>query len=130
MGNASTADVADQTPPSPIEGPIHITITVGENITAQYSSDDPSGVQWLVNDSVYFAIDSTGHLVSIADLAVGEYAIRIMASDPYGHSTSHIVTITVVAAAGLPTELILAIGAGGAIVILIVGAIVYKTKRG
>ncbi len=131
LENGTTADVEDLTAPSDIEGPMHITITVGENVTAQYSAYDPSGIsEWIVNDTVYFAIDSMGHLISIADLAVGEYAVRIMALDPYGHSTFYVVTITVVAAAGMPTELILAIGAVGAIVILIVGAIVYKTKRG
>ena len=130
LGNASTADVADQTAPSSIEGPIHITITVGENVTAQYSAYDPSGIdQWVVNDTVYFAIDSTGLLISIGDLSVGEYAIRIMAIDPYGHSTSYVVTITVVAAAGeLPTSLILAIGAGGAILVLVVVVIGLKRR--
>jgi parallel beta-helix repeat protein len=132
LGNASTADVADQTPPSPIEGPIHITITVGENVSAQYTSEDPSGIDhWGVNNTVNFAIDASGVLTNLVDLPVGEYIVQISVSDVHDHVTSFDVTITVVAAAGeLPTSLILAIGAGGVILVLVVVVIGYKTKRG
>ncbi|MHA1614545.1 MAG: right-handed parallel beta-helix repeat-containing protein, partial [Candidatus Thorarchaeota archaeon] len=129
LGNASTADVADQTPPSPIEGPIHITITVGENVSAQYTSEDPSGIDhWGVNNTVNFAIDASGVLTNLVDLPVGEYVVQISVSDVHDHVTSFDVTITVVAATGgeLPTSLILAIGAGGAILVLVVIVIVKK----
>ncbi len=132
LGNASTADVADETPPSPIEGPIHITIRVGENVSAQYTSDDPSGIDhWGVNNTVNFAIDASGVLTNLVDLPVGEYIVQISVSDVHDHVTSIDVTITVVAATDegeLPTSLILAIGAGGAILVLVV--IVVLKKRG
>ncbi len=134
MGNASTADVADQTAPSPIEGPIQITITVGENVSAQYTSEDPSGIDhWGVNNTVNFAIDASGVLTNLVDLPVGEYVVQVSVSDVHDHVTFIDVTITVLAATGggeLPTSLILAIGAGAAILVLVVVVIGYKTKRG
>ena len=131
MGNSTVADIEDLTAPSDIDGPSHIVITVGANVTAQYSAEDPSGIgQWAVNDTVNFAIDSTGLLISIADLPVGEYTIRIGATDSYGHTTYHNVTISVEAptGGGLPTTMFLAIGAGGAILVLVV--VVIAKKRG
>jgi len=131
IGDSTTADVEDLTPPSDIQGPSHITIIVGDAISTQYSAEDPSGIaQWDVNDTINFAIDSSGLLTSITDLPIGEYYIQICAQDPYGHLTFLDVTITVNEAAGLPPTLILAIGAGGAIIVLIVVVIGYKTKKG
>ena len=130
MENGTTADVEDLTPPSDIVGPSLIEIAFGDDISALFSSGDPSGLDWAVNDTVNFAIDSTGLLTSLTELPVGDIVVRITVSDPYGHSATLDVTISVEAPAGLPTELILAIGVGGVIVILIVVAIGYKTKRG
>ncbi|TFG29035.1 hypothetical protein EU528_10315 [Candidatus Thorarchaeota archaeon] len=130
MDNDTMADVEDLTPPSDIDGPSLIEITVGDDVSAQFSSEDPSGISWAVNDTVNFGISSTGLLSSLTDLSIGNYVVRITVTDPYGHSTTLDVTVSVNAPPGLPQELILAIGAGGAIVLLIVGAIVYKTKRG
>ena len=47
---------------------------------------------------------------------------------PFGHSTTLDVTVVVNALSGLPTELILTIGAGGASVLLVIDVIVYKRK--
>jgi len=131
MENGTTAGVEDLTDPSDITGPTLVELTVGDTLSAQYSSEDPSGIEWTVNNTVDFAISSTGLLTSMTDLAAGEYVVRITVTDPYGHSTALDVTITVtVVDAGLPTELILAIGGGSVIVILIIGGLVYKTKKG
>ncbi len=128
--NGTTADVEDLTPPSDIEGPIHITITVGDNVTAQYSAEDPSGLgQWDVNDTVNFAIDSSGLLTSITDLPVGEYTILVEVSDTHGHTTFLEVTIIVSAGVGLPTTMTIAVVAGGAIAAIIVVVVILK-KRG
>lgn len=130
LENGTTADVEDLTPPSDIEGPSLIEIAIGDEVSTQFSSGDPSGIEWAVNDTVNFAISSTGLLTNLVDLPAGDYTVRITVSDPYGHDTTLDITVVVSAPAGLPSELILAIGAGGAIVVLIVGAIVYKTKKG
>ncbi len=129
MGNSTTADVEDLTPPD-IDGPSHIEIAVGETVSTQYSAEDPSGLgQWDVNDTVNFAIDSSGLLTSITDLQVGEYTILIEVSDTHGHTTFLEVTITVSTGAGLPTTMILGIVAGGAIAAIIVVIVILK-KRG
>lgn len=131
MGNDTLAHVADETPPSDIEGPTLIVITVGDSISTQYTSEDPSGIDhWGVNNTVNFAIDASGVLTNLVDLPIGEYIVQISVSDVHDHVTAIDVTITVEAATGegeLPTSLILAIGAGGAILVLVV--IVIAKKR-
>ncbi|TFH03603.1 MAG: hypothetical protein E4H14_16445 [Candidatus Thorarchaeota archaeon] len=129
-GNSTIADVEDLTPPSDIDGPSLIEITLGDEVSTQFSSEDPSGITWAVNDTVNFEISSTGLLTNNVVLRIGDYVVRITATDPYGHTATLDVTVSVGAPVGLPTELVLAIGAGGAIILLIVGVIVYKTKRG
>jgi hypothetical protein len=130
LGNSSTAAVEDLTPPTAIVGPSQVTITFGDSVSAQYSSSDPSGVQWTVNNTVFFAISSSGMLTSIADLTVGAYIIQITALDPHGHSAVLDVTVVVNAPTdtGLPTTLIMMIGAGGALVVVIVVIVVLKKK--
>ncbi|MHA2179133.1 MAG: right-handed parallel beta-helix repeat-containing protein [Candidatus Thorarchaeota archaeon] len=130
LGNSSTAAVEDVTPPTAIVGPSQVTITFGDSVSAQYSSSDPSGVQWTVNNTVFFAISSSGMLTSIADLTVGAYIIQITALDPHGHSAVLDVTVVVNAPTdtGLPTTLIMMIGAGGALVVVIVVIVVLKKK--
>jgi len=129
LGNDITADVEDLTPPSTIEGLILIEIVVGDEISTLYISYDPSGIEWAINDTSNFAISPTGLLTNLVDLPIGEYAVRITASDPYGHSTAIDVTIMVSAApGGIPTILILVMGTGVAIVVLVVVTIGYKRR--
>jgi len=128
LGNLTSADVEDLTPPADIEGPTQITITFGDSVSTQYSSEDPSGIGlWAVNDTTNFAIDSTGLLTSIVALQVGEYSILITVSDTLGHSTTLEVTVTVNAAEEFPTMLLLVAGAGAAVVVVVL-LIVFKKK--
>lgn len=128
-GNSTTADVEDLTPPSDIEGLSHIEITVGDAVSVQYSSDDPSGLgTWAVNDTTNFAIDASGHLTSLTDLVVGEYVVQISVSDTFGHITALDVTITVNALPGIPPAMLLVIGTGGGIAVLIVIIVILKKK--
>jgi parallel beta-helix repeat protein len=125
----SNVTVEDLTPPSAISGYSSLQITVGGEISSQYSATDPSGVSWAVNDTVNFVIDSSGLLTNLNDLSVGEYIVRITATDPYGHSVYLDVTITVrPAGGGLPLALVLGVGGVGAVaVVLIIG---YRLKKG
>lgn len=130
LGNASNVYVEDLTPPSDIEGPIHITISFGENISVQYSAFDPSGIdEWAVNDTVNFAIDSSGRLINVITLPVGEYVIRISVSDIFNHTTYLDVRVTVAFEETYgPTLLLIAGGAG--VVILVVVILIGSRKRG
>ena len=131
MGNSSTADVEDQTPPS-IEGPSTIEITEGESVSEQYTAFDPSGIGgWTIDDTINFTISVNGLLTNRAELLPGVYEVRITVSDIFGHTSYKDVTITVnpVTGGGLPTALALGIGAGGAVIVLVIIAIGYK-KRG
>ena len=97
IGNTSIVEVEDLTPPS-LDGPSHIAITVGESVSEQYTAFDPSGIEeWSVNDTVNFAISSTGLLTNITALPVGDYEIRIEVSDVFGHIAYHDVLVTIIA---------------------------------
>jgi parallel beta-helix repeat protein len=130
LGNSTTADVEDLTPPSDIEGHAHVAINYGESLSVQYSAEDPSGIaSWAVNDTANFAIDSTGLLTNVAELEVGDYIVRITVSDTHGHSTFKDVTITVRAVeGGFPTELILIAGGGALAAVVVVIVVVMKKK--
>lgn len=129
-GDSTTADVEDLTPPS-LDGPGHISIVLGDRVSAYYTATDPSGITgWAVNDTVNFAIDSTGALTGISDLPVGEYAIRIEVSDTFGHTAHLDVTITVNAPSGgdFPTIMLLIVGTGAAVVVVVVLVMILKKR--
>jgi len=127
--SSTSADVEDLTPPSAIFGQGHVVIVLGDVLSEQYISEDPSGVLWSIDDTDNFAISSTGLLTSLTDLAVGQYNVKITASDPYGHSTDIDVQITVNAPpGGLPTSLIIVLGGGGAVVVVVIIIVVLKKK--
>jgi len=131
LATDSNVTVEDLTAPSAIEGSSIITQGDGTPFAFQYSSEDPSGVDWAINNTVAFSISSTGLLTNATYLSIGEYVILITATDPYGHSTTLIVTLTVSAGSvvGLPTTLILAIGAIGVAAVIVIVIVGYKTKR-
>ncbi|TFG34793.1 right-handed parallel beta-helix repeat-containing protein [Candidatus Thorarchaeota archaeon] len=131
LADATNAIVEDLTPPS-LDGPSHIVIQSNKGVSEQYSAFDPSGIgEWAVNDTVNFAIDSTGLLTNITDLAVGTYTIRIAVSDVYGNTAYHEVTVTIEAptGGGFPTTMLLVVGGVGSIVVIVVILVLYK-KRG
>jgi parallel beta-helix repeat protein len=130
LGNVTTAEVEDLTPPE-LLGLNVIQITLVDNVYAQYSAEDPSGIaSWAVNDTANFEISSTGLLSNLGDLSVGNYTLLITATDPYGHSSSMVVVVIVTSSGEFPTTLLLVAGASGVIAILIIGAIGYKRKQG
>jgi parallel beta-helix repeat protein len=124
----SNATVEDLTPPSGIVGPTSINVDYGVAVNTQFSSSDPSGVHWSVNDTVYFAISSTGVLTSGTDLEAGEYPLLISATDPYGHSVTHVVVITVNPPGGMPGTMILVLGGAVAAVVVVVVVVILKKK--
>jgi hypothetical protein len=130
MSAFSFVEVNDLTAPTTIVGPTSIIIDSGVAVNAQFSSTDPSGIEWSVNDTVNFAISSAGVLSSGTDLAVGEYALLITATDPFGHSATHvvIVTVNVPPEEGLPSTMILIFGGAGAAVVIVVVIVILKKK--
>ncbi|MFW9963891.1 MAG: hypothetical protein ACFFCX_10030 [Candidatus Sifarchaeia archaeon] len=130
LGNTTAADVEDLTPLSVIFGRSNIVLVVGDTLSEQYISEDPSGVLWSVDDTVNFAISSKGLLTSITNLAIGEYEVEITAADPYGHSISILVQITVnpEPSDGLPTIILLVIGSGAAVVATVIIVVILKKR--
>jgi len=131
LENGTTAGVEDLTPPE-IDGQAHVVITVGDPVSVQFTAVDPSGIaSWAVNDTVNFAISSTGLLTNIADLPVGDYVVVITATDIYGNSGFTDVTITVQPATdgGFGTTMILLAGAGGAVVVIVILVVILKKKQ-
>jgi len=131
LENGTTADVEDLTPPE-VEGQAHVVIYFGDNVSVQFTGVDPSGIaSWAVNDTVNFAISSTGLLTNIADLPVGDYVVVITATDSHGNAGYADITISVLPATGggMPTTMLLILG-GGAAALVVVLIIVMVKKKG
>ena len=126
IGNSTSADVEDLTPPH-VEGPTAIQTTVGGFFNVQYTATDPSALgTWSVNNTD-FAISTSGVLSRVGDLIAGEYIILIEISDLYGNTGSLIVHVYVTSV-GLPAEMVLLIG-GGVIAGLVVLVVILKKKK-
>jgi hypothetical protein len=127
--SSTSADVEDLTAPSAISGPVLIEVLVGDAISTSYSSSDPSGITWAVNNTVYFTIHEDGILRRAIEIPAGVYVIQISATDPYGHTTTLDVTV-VVSGPGLPPTTMLLLLGGGAGVAVVVVIIVMLKKKG
>ena len=131
LSGSSSADVTDLTAPTWVNAASDQEITVGDTLSVQFSATDPSGIaSYSVNDTVNFAIDSMGLLISITQLAVGEYGLRIEVEDNYGNVLVAEITITVLPAPGPdPIRLLIAIGAGGGIVAIVIVVVLVKKRE-
>ncbi|TFF89275.1 MAG: hypothetical protein EU549_01170 [Promethearchaeota archaeon] len=115
--------------------PINHTITVGDGISYTYNANDVSGVAYSLNETGTFIINSaTGVLTNDTELSVGVYWVEIIAEDPFGHSISAVVKVTVESAPvpstppgnvpGFPIVLLYAMTGVSALVL-----IAFKKKR-
>ena len=127
IGNSTSADVEDLTPPQ-VEGPTSIQTTVGGFFNVQYTATDPSDLgTWSVNNTD-FAISTSGVLSRVGDLVAGEYIILIEISDIYGNTGSLIVHVYVTTV-GLPAEMVLLIGGGVIAALIVLVVLLKKTKK-
>jgi len=68
----------------------------GEALDYQLQITDPSGIHDCeCNDTIHFAIDSTGRLTNITPLAPGTYGISVTIYDPYSNELTGTFSVTV-----------------------------------
>ncbi|RDE11255.1 MAG: hypothetical protein C4K49_12005 [Candidatus Thorarchaeota archaeon] len=91
--------VEDTTPPAWLVQPVDKTLSYGLSLDYQLEAFDLSGVVlWLINDTIHFAISSSGHLTNATILSSGRYGVTVTVSDPYGNALTGVFAIHVSAA--------------------------------
>ncbi|NHJ14856.1 MAG: hypothetical protein EAX95_14340 [Candidatus Thorarchaeota archaeon] len=122
-----TAMIRDTTGPSWTGTPTNQQILLGDDFEYVLGAWDLSGVHhWTVNDTVHFAVNSTGGVRNIVSLSAGVYALNVTVFDIYGNINSAIFTLTVEGATTTEIPFMymvigsMAIGVVAAIVVLLV----------
>jgi hypothetical protein len=91
-----TVWVMDTLPPSWTASPTDQVLQHGEKLSYQFEAWDLAGISsWAINDTLRFAISTTGLLTNITTLTSGVYGLTVTASDTYGNAISASFTITV-----------------------------------
>lgn len=67
----------------------------GESLYYDLDATDLSGVEWDLNDTSYFNINTDGLITNITKLEVGDYYLEVRAYDPSGNYVSAFITIIV-----------------------------------
>ena len=131
LANESTLTVVDTLPPTWTVTPEDQILEYNEALSYLLYASDPSGITWSVNDTATFAISAVGLLTNATFLEPGVYYVEVTATDSFAHSITLTIMVTVNAPAAPlnPAVLALAVGGGGAIVVLIIAGYIYKTKR-
>jgi parallel beta-helix repeat protein len=133
LANQSILTVVDTMAPTWTLAPEDQTLEYNEALSYQLQATDGSGIaSWAVNDTTNFAISGSGLLTNATFLEPGVYYVEITVTDVYSHSVSVTLMITVnepVPPPFDPTMVVLAIGGAGAVVLVIIGVIVFKKKK-
>jgi hypothetical protein len=88
--------VQDTTPPIWSSTPQNQTIASGTPLSYQLVASDLSPiVQWTINDTENFHIDSSGRLTDTKNLPSGTYGLEISVSDQYGNVLTTVLKITI-----------------------------------
>jgi parallel beta-helix repeat protein len=136
--------IAENTPPEWVITPTDQVINEGELFSYQINATDDSAIAgYAINDTVHFAIDSTGLITNIVPLTAGVYYLTVTAIDIYDNEIQAVFKVTVLATTPTTTTttttttteppidpmLLLAIG-GGAVVVVIILVVVLRRPRG
>lgn len=91
-----TFHIQDNTPPTWVTLPQNQVIDSGTSFDYQLQATDLSGIsQWLINDTIHFTIDGTGHITSTTILSAGHYGLNVTLTDPHGNMLSATFSVTV-----------------------------------
>jgi len=94
----NSIDLNDTIAPIWSTAPSNQEINEGESFNLQVAAIDASGIDsYNVNDTVNFAISSTGLIVNMTSLIAGSYGLNVSAMDPDGNIAFQEITISVVA---------------------------------
>jgi len=91
-------DVTDEITPIWSEIPSDQEITEGESFSYLVTAVDASDIEeYAVNDTMNFAISSTGLITNMTSLVVGPYGLNVSVWDVHGNTAFREITITVLA---------------------------------
>jgi hypothetical protein len=96
-------DVTDETAPLWFVAPSDREITEGESFRYWVPAVDVSDIEYAVNDTVNFAINSTGLITNLTSLVVGLYGLNVSVWDVHGNTAFREIIITVLAEITIPT---------------------------
>jgi hypothetical protein len=135
MDNILVSDTVDFDAASPEwePEPTDQVIELGQDFRYDLNATDFSGVDtvtWTVNDTTNFAIDSSGVITNIVDLAVGTYGLDVSVSDNGGYTRSAIFTVTVESPeAPQPPDITLYLMLGGGGIVIVALVVILMRKR-
>jgi hypothetical protein len=96
-------DVTDEIAPMWFVAPSDQEITEGESFRYWVPAADVSDIEYAVNDTVNFAINSTGLITNLTSLVVGLYGLNVSVWDVHGNTAFREIIITVLAEITIPT---------------------------
>jgi hypothetical protein len=85
----------DITPPIWSATPSNQIVQVGVSFSYVVNATDSSTIAYSINDTINFAIDSSGRITNSTRLSVGTYGLNITATDNSSNSISQIFSVTV-----------------------------------
>lgn len=134
--NQSILTVVDTEGPTWTVTPQDQTLEYNEALSYQLQASDPSGIDsWAVNNTVNFAISSTGLLTNATTLEPGIYYVEVTVTDVYSNSVTVTIMITVTEPEPVgppidPTVLMLIVGGAGGLIVIILVVFMFKKKSG
>jgi hypothetical protein len=88
--------VLDNTPPMWLTIPTDQYLELGTGLDIQLEAWDLSGIgQWTINDTTYFAINSTGGITNITTLLIGSYGLEVTVTDIFDNPRTTTFTVIV-----------------------------------
>ncbi|MHA1965871.1 MAG: right-handed parallel beta-helix repeat-containing protein, partial [Candidatus Thorarchaeota archaeon] len=85
LSGTFTVTVSDTSPPVWIELPTTQVLEFGSGFYYNLNVSDYSGLDtWWINDTMHFAIDTSGIVINITSLPVGTYGLHVWVNDTLG----------------------------------------------
>jgi len=132
LANQSVLTVVDTMAPAWTVTPEDQTVDYNVALTYQLQASDPSGIEsWAVNNTVRFAISSSGLLTNATALEPGIYYVEVTVTDTESNSVTVTVMITVNehVPPSPPFDPAMALALGGVGVGIVIILIVFVVKK-
>jgi len=101
LSGTFTLTVSDTISPHWIELPTNQVLEFGSGFYYNLNASDYSGLDtWWINDTIHFAIDTSGIVINITSLPVGTYGLHVWVNDTFGNILDTIFNVIVVDTTG------------------------------
>jgi hypothetical protein len=126
--------IQDTIAPEWVDAPTDIDLFVGDVLNVQLSAEDASGIGgWSVDDTIHFAISSSGLLTNNTILTVGTYIFSVSVEDTEGNTRQASMTVEVTLGTTPPppgdfTMILIIAGTAGVVVVIVLIFLMKKKK--